>query len=110
MPREPEELAPHSIRFIMEQDGLPERSLKEKIHSFLTSSNFKGRAYLAQVDYGTAETFNVALCIRVLSGDTDALKAGVADIFRDMFRVDEHLDVILISANDELSLSPICRP
>jgi hypothetical protein len=110
MSREPEEFLPSEIRFIGEQDGIPERELKAKISDFLRRNGYKCRVYLARAKYNASDELNVVLCARVVSGDADALKAAAGRIFHDMFRSDAHLDIMILTDEEEQVVWSVCRP
>jgi hypothetical protein len=110
MEREPQELFLPPVRFVGEQDGIPERDLKDKISGLLHRLQFKGRAYLARVEYGESRGFDVALCVSHPGGAEPALQAGVTRIFADTFRTSEHLDVIVLSDSKEREIRAVARP
>ena len=93
--------------FVGEQDGVPERELKDRFSEFITAAGVHCRAYLARVEYGSLQGLNVALCVSVQSGDIQVIKSGVARIFREMFRTNEHLDVIVLSESQEHELKAV---
>lgn len=100
-----------TIHFIIEQDGETEQVFKAAITAFLTKCKKPIRAYLVQVKYDESDrSFNVALCLRLESGDEkDILKSSIK-IFKSMFSSKEHLDVIFIDQKQEYKLRKICCP
>ena len=99
-----------AIRFVCDQDGAGERTLKNAISARLEASGIVGRAYLVRVDYGNSDEFNVALCLRVLGGDEGLAKDTVAETFHHLFSASEHLDVLILTELQELNLQQVAKP
>ena len=98
------------IKFLGEQDGVPERKLKARLADLFSSISSVTRAYLVRIDYGGPEEFNVALCIRIEAELFDDIDMKINKVFADIFRTDEHLDILLLTENREIALSKVCRP
>ena len=103
-----ESFNPQHINFVGEQDGVPERKLKTELTNALKGGNVR-RAYLARVNYGEVEEFNVALCLQ-LDGDASDIQQHVNQVFSTMFRTDEHLDVIVLNDEEEQRVTLSCNP
>ncbi len=100
------------IFFLGEQDGFIEREFKNQIVSIFASIAGDIRVYLARVRYSHEgrERFNVALCIGTSWKVPQEVTRGVLSVFEGMFRKDEHLDVVILSDQQEQDLSLVCRP
>ena len=103
----PEERREPVIRFVGEQDGPPERQLKETL-----STVFRGRdvarAYLARVTYEDPSNPAVALCI---SGPDDPeLVKLIQECFVQLFNRSVFLDIMFLSDVQEAEARTVCRP
>ena len=114
---------PHHVQFVGEQDGDPERELKEKLADTLRPMGVR-KAYLALVSYderkgpqnatgdGTPLTLNVALCVTL--GENAAEKREIVERaghnFEAMFGTAQHMDIIFLTDQQELALGKVCRP
>ena len=100
------------VRFCGEQDGPPERELKERLAQFFQSDQSVRAAYLANVVYGDAgqSPSNVALCLRTEFGPDLGLAEKVGRIFASMFGPLAHLDVVFLSDEQEAELTKACSP
>lgn len=110
MAKRHEMLQVSSIRIIGEQDGVPERELKARFSEFLAGTELQCRAYLARVDYETRGEFNVALLVRLESGDPEFVNRGLGKIFQGFFNPTQHLDIVFLSENKEKSIASLVRP
>lgn len=109
-PRQPEELVVPKVRFLGEHDGEPERAFKSAILPILAASGCVIRAYLAKVTYGDQNAdINIALCLRSETQDS-SVKRQVGEVFTKMFRMEEHLDAIMVTEQQEEMLASVCRP
>src|SRR5687768_16878143 len=91
--KKPEALLVAQVRFLGEQDGPPERELKEKLAALFRGSLVQS-AYLARVAYGSSAAPEVVLCIRSESGADESLVKDVSGIFTPMFGKGQQLDII----------------
>ena len=98
------------ITFVCEQDGIPERNLKQKFIPLFEERAYIRSAYLARVTYDNPNEINIALCIRMDQKDDEMLKKAIGDIFWHTFNEKEHLDTICISNEQEEELKQVCRP
>lgn len=109
--RDPVQVAVSSIRILGEQDGEPERFIKAKIADFLRQTGYRCRAYLARVEYDVPGEFNVALFVRLETGDAKELvNAGIGNIFYETFKRDQHLDVLFLTQSEEEGIAAIVKP
>jgi hypothetical protein len=98
------------VEFLGEQSGLVEESLKrDLIFEFATRPAIQ-RAYLARVAFPPADMPSVALCIVSTQAENGALISRIGDIVRRRFAKDDALDVVFLSAEQELDLQRACRP
>jgi hypothetical protein len=98
-----------AIRFVGEQDGVPERELKERVAPLLVGSGAVERAYLARVAYGSSSPEVVALCLRATRPE-DALLGEIGVVFASMFGRDQHLDMLFIDGDQDRELARVCPP
>lgn len=109
-PRKQEAIHVPEVRFIAEQDGIPEREFKKRICDYLSERNVKCRAYLVRVKYPTEDDWSVALCFGGTLPQWNEIEKGVGVAFSEMFRTDEHLDIFLLSKLQEEEASRIAKP
>lgn len=98
-----------TLRFIGEQDGVPEREFKERVVPLLAGSGIVERGYLARVAYESASAEVVALCL-LAQQPQDALLRGIGAVFASMFGRDQHLDILFIDPAQEQELARVCLP
>ena len=89
---------------------MPERELKGRLARLFKEHGGAIRGYLAQVDYGNPDEFNVVLCLRLIDQPKPEFMSEISRVFSDMFRSAEHLDVLLLGETQEVELSAVCRP
>jgi hypothetical protein len=98
------------LNFLGEQDGPPERELKEQLATFLDRGQWARVAYLARVTYEKMAPANVALCVRGQTGQDRVFAEQVGRIFGPIFGSHEHLDIIWLSPEQEAALMQVCKP
>lgn len=98
-----------ALRFIGEQDGIPEREFKERVVALLVGSGMVERGYLARVAYESASAEVVALCL-LAEDPQDALLREIGFVFASMFGRDQHLDILFIDRDQEQELARVCPP
>lgn len=98
------------VLFVAEQDGEPERLLKSQVEPLLRDAGLQGRGYLCQVRYGDDRTPTVALCLHVESILRDDLEHEVGAIFSSIFNASTSLDIIRLSAEQNVEIAEVCRP
>ena len=95
-----------AVSFVGEQDGEPERLLKNALVTEFRNVAQLERAYLARVRY--ADGPHVVLC---LAAPEDRLLVDrVGARFSEMFGRHEHLDVLFLSPGQETELRRVCAP
>lgn len=107
---QPQKFRVQEIRFVGEQDGEPERLIKNKLDFLFRTEAKVSRAYLATANFGERTPTGVVLAIRVDSGAENNLVNRVAEIFASIFNAREHLDVMFLSEEQELQLKRVCQP
>ena len=100
-----------TLRFLCEQEGPPEKTLKTQLVTLFLQRQNVLRAYLVRVEYADPRTYNVALCLRTLNDQDDAtLVEAVGVVFAPIFSSVHHLDIIFLTADQELQLKAVCKP
>ena len=98
-----------TLRFIGEQDGIPEREFKERVVALLDGAGIVERGYLARVAYESASAEVVALCL-LAEEPQGALLREIGAVFASMFGRDQHLDILFIDRDQEQELARVCAP
>lgn len=98
------------VRFIAEQIGFPENEFKLELVQLFHGYPKRVRAYLAQVEYDGCKDVDVAICLRMETGEDEKLTENVAAIFKKMFGGHEHLDIIFLKDGQEAELREVCCP
>jgi len=108
--RPTEEPIAHAITFVGEQDGPPERMLKEKLSVLFAGSKNPLKAYLARVHYREARGESVCLCLSVSGGEEKPLVEAVHSLFAQQFNRAVHLDILFLNPKQEEQLTAVCKP
>jgi hypothetical protein len=108
--RLPEELTVPKITFMGEQNGVSEQELKSELNILFHKTTTVRSAFLARVDYGNSDEFNVALCIRSDMAEDFDLMREAGRIFSAQFGTHEHLDIIFLRMEQETDLRHVCKP
>lgn len=106
--RAPEEVRVSNLRFLREQDGVPERLLKSRLAEMFAQHSGVQRAYLAQISSGGQH--GVALCIKSGGGADLNLVQDIGVIFASIFGAHEHLDILFLSNEQQVLLEQVCPP
>lgn len=95
------------VEFVGDQDGVPERELKQRLcEMFAERRNVYG-AYLARVRYeGVGDA--VALCLRTDAASFEEVAGSAAKIFSEMFGCLEHLDILLLEPQHDAQVLKSC--
>src|SRR5262245_5593288 len=107
--RPPMVLMPSRIAFIGEQAGPAEDDLKSRFREILVATSTVHAAYLARLSYGDPSSCSVGLCIRSSVGVDRALQKRLAQIFAEVFRAEEQLDILFIREDQEADLRKVCH-
>jgi hypothetical protein len=105
-----DEFETQQISFLREQDGPPERELKDQLTALFVSNANVWRAYLVCVAYRNKPGISVALCIRSKRADDPELVPQVGEVFGSMFGSQAHLDILFVTEALEPRLAKSCRP
>jgi hypothetical protein len=108
--RPAETIRPPRIEFVGEQAGPIEDGLKARFCHLFASIHTVESAYLARVSYGDDSHYSVALCIRSLIEVDQQFRERLAQIFAEVFRTDQHLDILSMRDDQEMQLQKVCRP
>ncbi len=109
-PKHPKELHVSKMQFLGEQDGPPERDLKNKLTEFFQRDKSVKKAYLARTAYDEQSKPSVALCLRTEFGPDRGLAEKVGKIFGIRFSDPEYMDIIFLTDEQESDLSKVCSP
>src|SRR5262245_11999909 len=95
-----------TVSFVGEQDGEPERLLKNALIAELRNVAELKRAYLARVEY--ADGPHVALCLVAPEDPVTVERVGAR--FSEIFGRREHLDILFLTPGQEAKLQLVCTP
>ena len=107
-PSRHDEFVASTLRFVGEQDGLPERDLKAHLATLLRSEPAVHRAYLARVQYESATHWDVALCLAATAPEAKRINERIGRLFAGIFRPDVYLDVLFLSERQEIEVAQVC--
>jgi hypothetical protein len=96
------------VRFVGEQNGRPERLLKDRLVELFRQDKTLSAAYLARVDLGNG-SIGVVLALRATSGPNKQIIEKVGSIFALIFAGKEHLDILFLSETQETQLKQVCK-
>jgi hypothetical protein len=99
-----------TVNFLAEQDGPPERELKQALAEAFAQIGSVATAYLALVDYGRPDEQNVALCIATDEADPAEIVATAGRVFHSMFSSEASLDILPLSKEAQSRISLVCPP
>ena len=108
--RQPENFVANDLLFIGEQDGISELELKRQLIDYFLEQKLCCRAYLARIKYNNQEEICVALCLKLKWKEKPYFKSDIGIIFSELFKQDQHLDVLVINAEQDDQLSKVCNP
>jgi hypothetical protein len=108
--KHPEEIQVPKIRFLGEQNGVPENELKSCLVEFFQRDQSVVKAYLARVAYDVKSPVGVALCLRTQLGPDRGVAEEIGKIFASMFGGHEHLDIMFLGDEDESELAKVSPP
>jgi SseB protein C-terminal domain len=108
--RRPQEILVRQIRFLGEQDGPPERLLKDKLKEIFVCDRKVTNAYLARVDFGDRQPVSVVLALRMQPSHDRVIAEKVASVFASIFSAAVHLDIMYLTEREEAELSRVCNP
>jgi hypothetical protein len=97
-------------RFVGEQVGPHERTLKEKLAAAFLNDGMVGRAYLAQADLGDGSGLNVVLGLVAPGCDQRKILDEIDRIFASIFHAKAHLDIMFLSESSHSDIQKVCRP
>jgi hypothetical protein len=115
--RPPEQFVAKRLKFIGEQDGPTERTLKDRFVEFFKREGEVRKAYLARITYEGSDSLSVALCLyagSVERGLTEKAKRdlveNVGKIFASIFGRQQHMDIMFVTKTQVTELDQCCRP
>lgn len=98
------------IVFLGEQIGIQENELKKELVNLFLGTFDPIRAYLSQAKYMTSTGTHVVLCVSTNRKNDKQLATRIGNIFRNMFSLTEHLDLLFLNVEQERSLRRVCCP
>jgi hypothetical protein len=98
------------IQFIADEDGPPERGLKEGLATVFEQHPSLERAYLVRVRYDESPNVAVALCLVGASASNTTLVEDVRRTFLERFPGGSHLDLMFVPSVDQPRLDAASRP
>src|SRR5579883_1094788 len=101
----------HTVRnvtFFSEQDGVPERMLKERLVRQLSHTDDIKRAYLVKAELDGRPC--VVLALRGGASRADRIAAFVGPVFMDLFRTDQRLYTLFVDEEQEAAIATVCTP
>jgi len=108
--RPSETFLPQRIDFVGEQAGPADDDLKKRFCEVFVHTPTVQSAYLARLSYGDSPGYSVGLCIRSSVGLDEPLEKRLAQVFAEVFRSEEHLDIMFIRGDQEKALKKVCSP
>ena len=105
-----QELVAPVLVFLGEQNGVPERMLKEKLCEVFGERTNLLTAYLARVHYGDPKDISLCLCMRVATAPDKLLVEAIDSLFAQSFNRAVHLDMVFLNAGQEQQLATVCKP
>lgn len=96
------------VRFLGEQNGPAEQSLKDRLAELFKRDRSVLTAYLAHVD--VCGQTSVALCLMTQFGPDRSLIEKIGVVFKTTFNAEVHLDIMFPNASQEAELKQVCRP
>jgi hypothetical protein len=115
--RPTEQFRAKRLKFVGEQDGPPERTLKAHLTELFEREGGVRRAYLARITFEETDTHSVALCLyagsaeRVLEAKAERdLVEKIGRIFASIFVRQEHIDIMFANKTQVAELDQCCRP
>ena len=94
------------IEFLGPQGGASEARLQTALAKAFAARPAVRRAYLARVRYAPDAPEHVAMCL--VGEPSDEALDEVQKIFWALFPTDQHLDILFITAEEELRLAASC--
>jgi hypothetical protein len=98
-----------AITFVSEQDGAPERDLKQRLNSYFERELAVTTAYLVQVKYQEPSTQQVALCLCADSAFHQSVVESVSRIFSELFNRETHLDILFLQPDTEKQVRMVAK-
>jgi hypothetical protein len=103
--RQPEMQVRTKVRFLAEEDGLSEQSLKAALCKSFAQDPAIVRAYLVRVEYAPSSNYEVALCLR--APEDVRVVQSVGREFAALFGPDEHLDTVFVDDAQEAKIREV---
>jgi hypothetical protein len=115
--RPPEQLLAKRLKFIGDQDGPSERTLKARFVEFFKLEGEVRKAYLARISYEGTDSLSITLCLYAGSAErglTEKAKRDLVEkigkIFASIFVRQEHMDIMFVNKVQVTELDQYCTP
>jgi hypothetical protein len=115
--RPPEQFQAKRLKFVGEQDGPAERTLKAGFIELFEREGSVSRAYLARVTFEGNDSHSVALCLYAGSAERGLVEKAKRDlvekiggVFASIFGRQEHMDIMFANKTQLAELDQCCRP
>ena len=109
--RPPEHWVAQSIRFVGEQDGPPERELKNRWAPILQRKSEVQRAYLARVLFDGRDSVDVVPAVRSTTGYDASLEQELGNVSASSeFSSKCHLDIVFLTPEQDAQIAAACTP
>ena len=99
-----------SVKFIAEQDGIPERTLKDALARMFASRTDVRKGYLVRARYGHNTAEPVVLCIDAAPDSKYGLVAAIQEEFAKVFHKTVSLDIIFLKSEQVEEVSRVASP
>jgi hypothetical protein len=109
-PRDAVRVTRPRLEFLGEQDGPPERLLKNDLKRRFAAFPHVSAAYLARLKGEGSSKSGVILAIRSTTGTDVRVVQAVADGFKALFARDCALDICFLTSALEAELRQVCPP
>ena len=99
------------VRFVREQNGPYETTLRERLSRAFSEGSLVRSAYLVRVAYEGGETAtSVALALRTTTEQEErGLVGNVGATFASIFGSHEHLDILFVREDQEHAIKEVCQ-
>jgi|CXWL01.1.fsa_nt_gi hypothetical protein len=99
---------PAFLKFIGEQDGPREKTLKSALIRFFHNERIVQKAYLARLDIGEGRT--VGLCLKASPPPATSYPDRLAELFIEVMGPGGSMDVLFLEGDQEEALAQVCKP
>lgn len=105
----PRRRAVDKIRYLREQDGVPERIFKAKLTRQFALTSEVERAYLLRAELD-GRMPAIVLALRGDSAQEERIATLLSTVFMGLFQADQKLQTRFINGDEEAQIVGLCRP